>query len=126
MFEFNAGAKPALASCALAALFGLAGCASDHSSQYSAAVAEPRPVTRVAIDVEDDGIPAQTPPPRTIRQQPDDPSEPYSRNYGGINPSSARAVDRPDPNASSPSRPARPDRAPAGWQPKVVILVQDE
>jgi len=126
MFEFDAGAKPVLALCALAAAVSLGGCAADRSAEYSAAVSEPKPVARLATDIEDDGIAAQTPPSRSIRQQPDDPSEPYSRNYGGVNPSSARASDRPDPMTTAPSSPSGPDRAPTTWQPKVVILVQDE
>lgn len=32
--------------------------------------------------MEDDGLPVQVAPASAIRQQPDDPSEPFSRNYG--------------------------------------------
>ena len=36
-----------------------------------------------AIEIEDDGIEAQRPPLRVPRP-PDDPNEPYSRNYGSV------------------------------------------
>ena len=42
---------------------------------------EPRPVAAKA-DLEDDGLAAQTPPPKSIRFQADDPTQPWSRNYG--------------------------------------------
>ena len=32
--------------------------------------------------IEDDGLPAQIAPPRRTQAEPDDPREPYSRNYG--------------------------------------------
>jgi hypothetical protein len=34
------------------------------------------------VQIEDDGLPVQAPPPTGIRQQADDPSEPFSPNYG--------------------------------------------
>lgn len=38
----------------------------------------------VPVDLEDDGLPAQTPPMTNRRPMPDDPSEPFSPNYGPI------------------------------------------
>lgn len=35
-----------------------------------------------AADIEDDGLEAQVAPPRRSRTEPDDPSQPYSPNYG--------------------------------------------
>jgi hypothetical protein len=51
--------------------------------------------------MEDDGLPSQAPPSANIRQLPDDPSEPYSRNYGGPNPA---AIERKpvDKSAAAP------------------------
>jgi len=37
-----------------------------------------------AVEVEDDGIEAQRPPPIRAQRPPDDPAEPYSRNYGSV------------------------------------------
>jgi hypothetical protein len=36
------------------------------------------------VEVEDDGIEAQRPPPLHAQRPPDDPNEPYSRNYGSV------------------------------------------
>lgn len=80
------------ATAGLLTVFGLTlalgGCAT--SSGESTPVS--KPLARADTGVEDDGLPAQVPPPAAIRQAPDDPSEPYSRNYG---PSSPR---RPGPS----------------------------
>ncbi len=56
----------------------LAGCASQseyhEASWYSGAGPQ--------VVMEDDGLPAQTPPLRRTNTGPDDPSEPFSPNYG--------------------------------------------
>ena len=44
----------------------------------------PRMRNRPAVEVEDDGIEAQRPPPIRARRLPDDPTEPYSPNYGSV------------------------------------------
>jgi len=36
------------------------------------------------VEVEDDGIEAQRPPPLRAPRPADDPTEPYSRNYGSV------------------------------------------
>src|SRR3990170_7642521 len=91
MCPCKAGGRPAvsyralLSRCAaVAAIFALPGCA-NQTAHYSDADA--RVVQTAAADIEDDGLPAQTPPSARIRSEPDDPNEPFSRNYGGINPS---------------------------------------
>jgi hypothetical protein len=58
----------------LAAALALAGCASSPGPQ---AVGGP-PV------LEADGLPAQVHPAADIRQLPDDPTEPFSANYGAL------------------------------------------
>jgi hypothetical protein len=73
----------------LFALAGLlAGCAQDqsHHAAYDPRVAAPpyhvaADATRKP-DLEDDGREAQIPPPRKSQPEPDDPREPWSRNYG--------------------------------------------
>lgn len=56
----------------------LAGCAADQDARRSVAQADsPR------VEIEPDGLPAQTPPRRRSLEEPDDPSEPFSPNYGG-------------------------------------------
>lgn len=70
---------------------GLAGCASDSYSSPAQSTAP-----KVVAEVEADGLPAQTPPPSRVRLAPDDPSEPFSRNYGGVNPSAVPALTEHD------------------------------
>ncbi len=134
MFAFQAGAKPVLTVCALAALLGLAGCSSAQTNSYTAekaAVAPPQTIAQsAAVEIEDDGLPAQTPPSGRIRQIADDPSEPYSRNYGGANPSSVRADESNDlqPSGKIPEqRPDVPHDLPPDFRRKLVsALAQDE
>ena len=45
----------------------------------------PAPV-RAKVEVEDDGVPVQSPPVRRARSEPDDPNEPFSPNYGAARP----------------------------------------
>ena len=104
MFAFVPGDWPALrprAGVLCAALVmapALSGCASGggqaaYATNGPAVMAwrlfdepqAPRPV-RVLQDLEDDGLAAQTPPPKSIRNQKDDPSQPWSPNYGRIPP----------------------------------------
>ena len=131
MFAFQAGSKPVLTFFALAALLGLAGCSSAQTNSYTAenaAVAPPQAVAQAAaVDVEDDGLPAQTPPSDRIRQLPDDPNEPYSRNYGGENPSSSVLEQSSSPGNNPEVNPAVPHDLPPDFRRKLVsALAQDE
>lgn len=57
----------------------LAGCATSSAGETSAT----RSYAGAArIEMEDDGLPAQVAPFAAIRNAPDDPGQPYSRNYG--------------------------------------------
>lgn len=87
MSALRTGAKPVVLTCALAALNAVAGCASTGAPNYASQ--NPAVATRVAQAAapnEDDGLPAQSPPPGRIRAVPDNPDEPFSKNYGGGNP----------------------------------------
>ena len=61
----------------------VAGCASDQPQYVAGPMAD-----RVAaasppkVELEDDGEPVQAPPLRRMRAEEDDPSQPWSRNYG--------------------------------------------
>ena len=59
-----------------------AGCASKPETAPPARMTAPAQVAKV--DIEDDGLPAQV-APRYRRAGPDDPSQPWSPNYGGPN-----------------------------------------
>lgn len=90
-----------------AAVLGQAGCATDNNT-YNASAPATVAYARTAsagTEIEDDGLPSQAPPAANIRQMPDDPSEPYSRNYGGPNPAAIHNAPV-DKTASKPS-PAR-------------------
>ena len=125
----RSGSLPVLSCCVLAALVSVGGCASTQAPRYSSeSVVPTRAVAQATPAVEDDGLPAQTPPPAYIRQLPDDPSEPFSPNYGGGNPA---ALDNAASGKATPSPPAVrvpvPDDLPAAFRHKLVTaLRQDE
>jgi hypothetical protein len=77
--------------CAVVAIaLTLAGCATDEEyrreaharAAYAHAQAQASAAPRREADLEDDGLPSQVPPPVGRRMEPDDPREPFSRNYG--------------------------------------------
>jgi hypothetical protein len=105
MFAFLSGdqafsrPRAALVCAAASAAISLSGCASTRTQQamnsgaasgpavmsWTLFDSEPQPVPRpVAVkeDLEDDGMAAQTAPPKSHRLQPDDPTQPWSPNYG--------------------------------------------
>ena len=59
------------------------GCASKEGPRYAGA-AMPQQVTerQWKVEIEEDGKPAQAPPVRRMRPDEDDPSQPWSPNYG--------------------------------------------
>ncbi|HVZ04612.1 adhesin [Hyphomicrobium sp.] len=108
MYAFAAGRSPAeVARAAIVPLLfavaalGQGGCAADNGAQYATApaVAAYSQQVAAAVQVESDGLPSQPAPSARIRQMPDDPSEPFSRNYGGPNPASVTA--KPDATAEA-------------------------
>ena len=95
MCAFDTGGEPGVLPrvafarlAAIAAVFGLAGCASapTHYAAQSVAVAQ-------VVEVEGDGRPAQSAPEPRVRDLPDEPAEPFSKNYGGHNPSAGKKFD---------------------------------
>jgi hypothetical protein len=85
-----------LAACAAALSLSVvaAGCAGDNARQRQAYaypgmvhVAPPAPVQPAPrAEIEDDGLPSQAPPMRKRANEPDDPTEPFSPNYGTMPP----------------------------------------
>lgn len=108
MFAFVRAGVPARslgrAGVALVSLIGLglSGCSSskvpEGTQVFSWMLSEPPQRVAAApvipVEIEDDGLPAQTAPPARIRQMPDDPNAPWSRNYGG--PAEAPVALEPD------------------------------
>ena len=127
MSVLRSGNLPVFRLCALSALAAVGGCASSQAPGYVAAnaVPPPRAMAQAAV-VEDDGLPVQAPPPAYIRRLPDDPSEPFSPNYGGSNPAALGAVRPASPPGKAPT-PKVPEDLPAGFRHKLVTaLNQDE
>lgn len=130
MFAYKAGRVPAhnyraFAARAVAAaiMAALGGCASDqYQSSAGYAPAESR-VAQAAVDVEADGIAAQTPPPFSARQTPDDPTEPYSRNYGGVNPSAMAPPGAKAAIQHHENSPRIPDDLPPAFRQKLVTAM---
>jgi hypothetical protein len=55
-----------------------------NSGLVSAFVAKAVPISLPPVDMEADGVEAQRPPPMRMYAQPDDPTQPFSPNYGSI------------------------------------------
>jgi hypothetical protein len=84
-----------------------AGCASRGQSGSGpyAQVGGPPPAQiaqqrSIPVEIEDDGLPSQVPPPSGRRAITDDPSEPFSPNYGS-RPASPLAAPRPPVRVST-------------------------
>ena len=82
----------------------VAGCAwsqaeQDYQSNVGAAPAQVAVAVPPKIVIEDDGLPSQFPPRLRPRHEPDDPSEPFSPNYGpapeGVGPTEPQLVEPP-------------------------------
>jgi hypothetical protein len=115
-----AGVGVRLAALAVAAL--AAGCSSTQHAGYTypgdahaAAVAENRHAHARKPDVEDDGMEAQPEPARRQFVEPDDPSEPFSPNYGN----------RPgDPPRQVPAEPPRRSPLPGNNAPRTKVAAE--
>jgi hypothetical protein len=132
MFAFDAGTRPAnLVRAAAAPFFAIAfatcqaGCASGNAVAYAKAPVVAAYSARVPhVAVESDGLPSQPPPQMRIHQLPDDPTEPYSPNYGGPNPA---AVAREPAKASGPvptASAAIPGDLPPDFRRRLVAEVE--
>lgn len=75
---------PAARSVVIGATLVAGGCASSQSPQYAGVHQQPRPASERSwkVEIEEDGKPAQAPPVRRMRPDEDDPTQPWSRNYG--------------------------------------------
>ena len=110
MSAFDVAGSPGWCRCYLLAALALpplvlAGCASNPRSLQSpvinwslAANDQPAPVAVQKVELEDDGVPVQSAPSWRVRNAPDDPTQPWSPNYG-------RTEVKPAPMAKSKSEP---------------------
>ena len=127
---------PLLAVLSVALVAGGCGHDSEPYSQANWYAGGPRPqaaAVPIPVEMEDDGHPAQLPPRAEIARAPDDPSEPWSPNYGSH---TAAATDRKWQAVVQPA-PADPVPAPRRaaentWQTMVqpasaqVAMVSEE
>lgn len=82
----------------LALATAAAGCASDTTYDSASRVNGPATASVRSAYVEADGLPPQVAPPQRSIAEPDNPAEPYSRNYGRAHASGPRLSDA-DANA---------------------------
>jgi hypothetical protein len=100
--------------CVIGPLLLVAGCASNQQASYVNG-----PGSRIAVapkvEMEDDGKPVQPPPARAINPAEDDPTQPWSPNYGkgGTAPSPSRATTPPKHDEATLPPPIQN----AVWQP---------
>lgn len=134
MYELRSGQRPMrsrpLAVCLviIGSALLMSGCSSTRTPASGAAVYSwllseppPPPAFPVKRDLEDDGMEAQSPPSSHVRLMPDDPTQPWSRNYGG--PRAAEAI------SASPVYTGEPQKAPvqgAGAGPSQTVVASDE
>jgi hypothetical protein len=89
-----------------AAAISTAGCAADNEAYYAGSPPPAYVAQGPAVQMEADGLPVQAAPSERIRAMPDDPTQPYSPNYGGANPADVRSapatVKRSNDTASIP------------------------
>jgi hypothetical protein len=100
----------------------LAGCASDKPSYVHGSGSHQMAAIPHKVEIEDDGQPVQPPPARAMRPEEDDPSQPWSPNYGQ---GGAPAVPSAPARAVSPQLPKQVDAyipapTPATYQPAVT------
>ena len=104
----------------------LGGCASNSANSTAQSAATNMRVAQTVTDVEDDGLPAQTPPTPRARQSPDDPTEPFSRNYGGTNPSASAAPLVEGPVEHHAPNPNVPNDLPAAFRQKLIAALSED
>jgi hypothetical protein len=116
--------RAALLSLAVLIAPALSGCGSSQSASSSTGPAvmswrlsdegaQARPPSQPR-DMEDDGIPAQTPPMKDIRNHKDDPSQPWSPNYGRVKTANlqSKIAETADQDGSSAALLSDPQQAP--------------
>jgi hypothetical protein len=100
------------------------GCASTNSGYSSQSAPAAYVAQGPAVPMESDGLPVQAAPSVRIRQLPDDPSQPFSPNYGGANPAGS-VPSRPTVKASNDAagKASIPDDLPPTFRSKLVSAV---
>lgn len=134
MFAFGAGDIPAQKARAVGAraapavvlaavIAALGGCSSTQTATTAEPPAASMRVAQAVSEVEDDGLPAQMPPSHRVRQAPDNPAEPFSRNYGGTNPSASVAPLVDGPAKDQAPQPQIPSDLPPAFRQKLAAAL---
>ena len=103
--------------CVFGPLLLAGGCASDKPPSYVNGPGQQIAAASRKVEIEDDGQPVQPPPARAVNPAEDDPSQPWSPNYGkGV------VVPSSPPRSLSPGLPRQIDAAnpapmPAAYKP---------
>ena len=88
-------------ACVIGPLAVVAGCATNKPSYVAGPSQQMAAAHPPKVEMEDDGQPVQPPPARAFRPEEDDPSQPWSPNYGkGVSP----AVPSRAPNPKLPKQ----------------------
>ncbi|MFV0295639.1 MAG: hypothetical protein ACK5JT_05920 [Hyphomicrobiaceae bacterium] len=100
------GARPLAIRASCIGLVGLAsltaGCATQQNAPSRVAGPVPRQALASNIDMEADGLPAQL-APSNRRALPDDPREPWSHNYGSVDPDGTPTAASVSPPPATPA-----------------------
>jgi hypothetical protein len=110
---------------ACAGALSAGGCASTNANYSSNAAAAAYVAQGPAVPMETDGLPVQAAPSARIRQLPDDPAQPFSPNYGGVNPADT-SRSQPTIRASNDApteKPVIPDDLPPVFRSRLVSAV---
>lgn len=126
VFFLRLAAKaPCAAFAGMAAILGVGGCANFKTATYAGApqVSSPYVAQGPSVPLESDGLPVQAAPSTRIRQLPDDPSQPFSPNYGGPNPASTIPGQSTvkTSNDKAPSNSVIPDDLPPTFRRQLVV-----
>ena len=111
--------KAARTLCAVVPIALLAGCAADKPPSYVNGPSAQQMAAAAArkVEIEDDGQPVQSPPARPVRAEEDDPSQPWSPNYGGSAERSNKVGRAPAVPAFNAPNPYIPTQVDAGVPP---------
>lgn len=106
----------------------LAACATDPTTTAQRADAT-RLADAATVEMEDDGLPVQAPPPARAAGNVDDPQEPFSPNYGGANPSAGLSERSPGtlppPAPAQGTKPVIPEDLPPAFRRQLAAALSD-
>lgn len=109
--------KSARMICVVGPVVVLAGCASDKPNYVQGPSAQQMAAAQGRkVEIEDDGQPVQSPPARAVRAEEDDPSQPWSPNYGGAGTASGKSGTQPVSPAFNARHPYVPTQVDADAQ----------